>query len=41
MPEVSYFYGIKVYINFNEHNQPHSHAQYAEYQVIVYRWLGC
>jgi hypothetical protein len=36
MPEISYFYGIKVFINFNEHNPPHFHAQYAEYKVIVY-----
>jgi hypothetical protein len=36
MPEISYFYGIKVYINFNEHNPPHFHAQYAEYKIIVY-----
>jgi hypothetical protein len=36
MPEISYFYGIKVYVNFNEHNPPHFHAQYAEYKVIVY-----
>ena len=33
MPEVSNFYGIKVYINFREHNPPHFHA---EYTIIVY-----
>jgi hypothetical protein len=36
MPEISYFYGIRVYINFKEHNPPHFHADYGEYTVLVY-----
>lgn len=36
MPEISAFYGIKVYINFREHNPPHFHAEYGEYRVLVY-----
>jgi hypothetical protein len=36
MPEISKFYGIKVYINYNEHNPPHFHAEYGEYQILVY-----
>lgn len=36
MPEISFFYGIKIFINYNEHNPPHFHAEYGEYQVIVY-----
>lgn len=36
MPEISSFYGIKVYINFREHNPPHFHAEYGEYRIIVY-----
>ena len=36
MPEVSNFYGIKVYINFREHNPPNFHAEYGEYTIIVY-----
>jgi hypothetical protein len=36
MPEISKFYGIKVYINYNEYNPPHFHAEYGEYQILVY-----
>jgi len=36
MPEISNFYGIKIFINYSEHNPPHFHAEYGEYQVIVY-----
>lgn len=36
MPEISSFYGIRVYINFREHNPPHFHAEYAEFKIIVY-----
>lgn len=36
MPEISFFYGIKIFINYSEHNPPHFHAEYGEYQVLVY-----
>ncbi len=36
MPEISNFYGIKIFINYSEHNPPHFHAEYGEYQIIVY-----
>ena len=35
MPTISTFYGIRIYINLagKEHNLPHIHAQYGEYQA--------
>jgi len=35
MPELSRFLGIVVFMNFNEHNPPHFHAKYGEFQIIV------
>ncbi len=35
MPEISRFYGIIIYINFNEHNPPHFHAKYGDFKIIV------
>lgn len=35
MPVVSRFYGIVVFINYNDHNPPHFHARYQEQEVIV------
>lgn len=35
MPTISQFYGIKIYIFFDDHNQPHFHAYYAEYEVEI------
>ena len=35
MPEISRFYGIVIYMNFRDHNQPHFHAKYGEQEVIV------
>ncbi|MDY3755067.1 MAG: DUF4160 domain-containing protein [Treponema sp.] len=29
MPTISYFRGIKIYINWNDHMPPHFHASYA------------
>lgn len=28
MPSISYFYGIAIYIYYNDHNEPHFHADY-------------
>lgn len=28
MPTISTFYGITIFMNFNEHNPPHIHARY-------------
>jgi hypothetical protein len=35
MPVISRFYGIVVFINYNDHNPPHFHARYQEQEVIV------
>ena len=33
MPELSNFYGIKITMNYNEHNPPHFHAMYQGYEI--------
>lgn len=35
MPEISRFLGIIIFMNFNEHNPPHFHARYGDYEIIV------
>ncbi|HAQ37007.1 MAG TPA: transcriptional regulator [Saprospirales bacterium] len=35
MPELSRFLGIIIFMNFNEHNPPHFHAKYGDYEIIV------
>jgi len=35
MPEISRFLGIVIFMNFNEHNPPHFHARYCDYEIIV------
>lgn len=35
MPEVSRFYGIVIKIFYDDHNPPHFHAEYGEYEVLV------
>ena len=35
MPEISSFYGIVIYMYFNEHNPPHFHIKYDDYRAIV------
>ena len=35
MPEVCRFNGIVIYINFNDHNPPHFHALYGEYEAVI------
>jgi len=35
MPEISRFYGIAITMNYNEHNPPHFHATYQEYEISV------
>lgn len=34
MPEISSFYGIVITLNIRDHNPPHIHARYAEYEAI-------
>ncbi len=35
MPEISRFLGIVISIYYNEHNPPHFHAEYGEFQITV------
>ena len=35
MPEISRFYGIIIYFYFREHNPPHFHAVYGEYEALI------
>ena len=35
MPEISRFLGIVIYMLYNEHNPPHFHAQYGDYDISV------
>lgn len=35
MPTLSRFYGIVIFMNFNDHNPPHFHARYQEQEVTV------
>ena len=35
MPEISRFLGIAIFMNFNDHNPPHFHARYGDYELVV------
>ncbi len=35
MPEISRFYGIVVYMFFHDHNPPHFHIKYQEYEAKI------
>ena len=35
MPVVSLFYGILIYFYFDDHNTPHFHAKYNEYEALI------
>jgi hypothetical protein len=35
MPEISRFYGIIIKMYFNEHNPPHFHIEYQDYEAIM------
>jgi len=34
MPEISRFFGIIITMNFKDHNPPHLHAEYGEYEAV-------
>ncbi|HZW33848.1 MAG TPA: DUF4160 domain-containing protein [Isosphaeraceae bacterium] len=34
MPRVSQFYGIAIYMYYNDHAPPHFHAEYAEDEAL-------
>ena len=33
MPSVSQFFGIVIYLYFNDHSPPHFHAEYGEFEA--------
>jgi len=35
MPEICRFYGIIIFINYNDHEPPHFHARYDDQEVIM------
>lgn len=35
MPEVSRFYGIIIYMFFMDHDPPHFHVKYQEYEATI------
>ncbi|MGL4942443.1 MAG: DUF4160 domain-containing protein [Thermoguttaceae bacterium] len=36
MPVISLFYGIRITMNWSEHNPPHFHAEYGEHKAIIF-----
>jgi hypothetical protein len=35
MPEVSRFYGLIIYMFYNDHNPPHFHVTYQGYEAVI------
>jgi hypothetical protein len=35
MPEICRFYGIIIYMFYNDHNPPHFHVEYQEFEAII------
>ena len=35
MPEICRFYGLIIFMNYNDHNPPHFHVWYGDYKAIV------
>ena len=35
MPQICTFYGIIIFLNYNDHMPPHFHAWYNEYKITV------
>jgi hypothetical protein len=35
MPEISRFLGIVIFMNYNDHNPPHFHARYGDFEITV------
>ena len=35
MPLVSEFYGIRIYLYWDDHSPPHFHAEYSEARILV------
>ena len=41
MPTISRFYGIVIFMNYNDHNPPHFHARYQEQEEERQGTQGC
>ena len=41
MPEISKFYGIIIYMYIDDHNPPHFHVWYDDYQAEITRTASC
>jgi hypothetical protein len=35
MPEICRFWGLIIFMFYDEHNPPHFHARYGEYEVMI------
>jgi len=35
MPQISFFLGIIIKMYYRDHNPPHFHAQYGDYQALI------
>ncbi|MCP9757434.1 DUF4160 domain-containing protein [Lacihabitans sp. CCS-44] len=35
MPQISAFFGILIYMYYNDHNPAHFHAKYGDYNVVI------
>lgn len=35
MPRISEFFGISIYMYFEDHPPPHFHARYAEFEALI------
>ncbi len=35
MPKISEFFGIAIYMYFDDHAPPHFHAQYADFEAVI------
>lgn len=35
MPRISSFFGITIWIYWDDHNPPHFHAEYGEHEILI------
>jgi hypothetical protein len=35
MPQISRFFGIVIYMYFEDHNPPHFHAHYGDFKAVI------
>lgn len=35
MPRISSFYGIVIWMYWNDHNPPHFHATYGDFEILI------